>query len=73
MQKCKMMNEKNCTFVLYRSLFLLQKQFHSENLFVNVVIKMLVMFSVESLVNFYVSIHILSAAPIIITTVNYKA
>lgn len=68
-----MMNEENRRFVLCGSLFLLQKQFHSENLFVFVVMKMLVTFLVESLVKFCVSIHIHSSAHIVITTVNYKA
>lgn len=53
--------------------FFYKKQFHSENLLVTIVIKMLVMFLVESLENFCVSIHIHSSAHIIITTVNYGA
>lgn len=43
MQEYKMMNEENCRFVLCRSSFLLQKQFHSGSLLVDAVIKMLVM------------------------------
>lgn len=53
--------------------FFCKKQFHSENLLVDVVIKMLVMLLVDTLENFCVLIHIHSSAHIIITTVNYKA
>jgi len=68
-----MTNEENYRFVLCRSLFLPQKQFHSENLFVYADIKTLVVSLVESLIKPRVSILIHSPAHIIITTVHYKA
>lgn len=45
----------------------------SENLLVDIVIKMLVIFLAQSLVSFCVSFHIHSSAHDIITTVNCEA